>query len=143
MNPKYQEQILFTLLTNGAEQKLILNAKFHADKYTIRWCRYIGANFPTDSIFFLQGQSDQSLTFGLDTAHVSQATNMSVQNKCVAIPITAANGITFFDYPLVCISRQGQSAGYGSADGTWTFRVSSDATAAPTFTSLTICLESI
>lgn len=141
MNPKYQEQILLTMTTNGIDAKLRLNAMLHADKYTIRWVRYIGANFPTDSIFFLQGQSTQGLTFGLATGHVTQ--NMSVQNKCVAIPIQAANGITFFDYPLVCINRQGSSASYGSSDSVWEFRVSSDTTAAPTFTSLTVCLESI
>jgi hypothetical protein len=131
---------VFVLNTNGGEQKVQLNGGLPSNKYVVRWVQYTGANYPTDTVLYIIGYSENGLDFGTSTV-----TTGAITTKALAIPLTSATGAFVFGWPVECINRNvnGQYNLKQGRDVNWTFRVMSNSSSTPTFTSLTVCIESI
>ena len=136
-----KDTVVFVLTTSGASQQVQLNGVVPGKKYVVRWIQYTGTNYPADNVLYISGFSDNGLDFGNAT---STATVTSGSRKSLPIPLAAVTGTFIFGYPAEAIDKSTNGIiSLKDADSKWTFTVSSNAVAIPTFTSLTVCIQSV
>lgn len=131
------EQIIIKL--TQPEQRIELNRDMKGKQYRVRWVKVTGATgFPTDSVFFISGDSENDSAFGV--MHVSNVTRIGA-SRCVAVPLSAATFVVDLDEHLVIDNTgDGMMLDYNSHSA-WNFKVTSDVSTSPVFTSIVICLE--
>lgn len=132
------EQIVVTL--TSPTQQVNLSGLLRHDKYAIRWVQCTGFNFPTDTLVIISGSSSAGLDFGTATS-----TNIGAPGRCFVVPLPAATATVKFEWPLLCINRKAHGIQHLTRgdDNIWSFNVRTNTTVVPTFTSLTICFESV
>lgn len=132
------EQVDF--LITSPEQQIRLSRGINAKKYRVRWVQIVGANFPTDSVFFISGDSTQDSTFGVATTSNYTANGSP---RRLSVPITAATSTTQYHDTVIAIDNTKE--GYKldlTGNAVWNMRVSTNSTQSPSFTYIWVCLQS-
>lgn len=134
-NDPAPEQILIQLT---AADSIVQLRGMSGKRYAVRWLQVVGADYPTDTVFYITGRSEGGVSFG--TPNIS---NVQVGGRtCYAFPLTAATCTIQFHWPLVAIDSSREGAVMDNASNQrWEFHVNSNSSGSPTFTRLFICLE--
>jgi len=131
-----QQAMLISVGPNTAtnEYTVQFNSPLFHSRYSVKWVQVIGATFPGDSVFVIEGYNNQT-NIRLGT---TIASNNTVPHQSFAFPIEGANSTVIFDNPMKCIEIP-PSTKPGLVN-TWSFKISSTTNALPSFTSVTMLL---
>lgn len=131
------EQIVLEL--TSTEQTIRLNGPLQHDKFNVKWVQVVGANYPVDTVYFINIACSDNIDIGI-TTH----SNVTIPPyKCIAIPLTAATSTYAYDDTLRVLNRSNHGAVRirSSNAPTLVVRVTSNTTNPPVFTRITVCLE--
>lgn len=133
-----KEQIIIEV--TSATSTVRLNGPMQHDKFRVRWVQVVGANFPGDTVYVISMSTADVMNIGVTTA-----SNLAIApHRAIVVPLTAATSTYTFDDALLVLDRSvhGQVRNRSSNAQTVTVGVQSNVTVSPTFTRLTVCLES-
>lgn len=134
------EQVLIEVTT--ANSVVRLNGPLQHDRFTVRWVQVVGSAFPTDTVYTLSMNTNESVPIGVNTSSSMAAISPA---KCIVIPLTAATSTYTFDNQMLVLDRgtHGITRNKTSNAPTIGVTVQSNVTNPPVFTRLTVCLESL
>jgi hypothetical protein len=135
------EQVIIEV-TAAETNNVRLNGPLQHDKFAVRWVQIVGSAFPADTVYFLSMTTNESVDIGVSTSSRLAAVAPS---RCIVIPLTAATSTYTFDNQMVVLDRSTHGMTRNKSSNAPTLRVSvqSNVTNPPTFTRVTICLESL
>lgn len=135
-----KEQVILRV-TAADTQRITLDGPLMNDNFCVRWVQIVGANYPTELQYYVSVKGNNALTIGSSTT--SNLTTINGDYNII-VPLTAATSVYSYDTPYHAVDRAGHGHTRLSLTEAPQFhvRVSSNV-GTPTFTELTVCLESM
>lgn len=135
-----EKQQVILRVTSPTTREVVLDDALFFDKYMVRWVQVVGANYPTELQYYVGIKGNNSIQIGNTTA-----TNLGNQAQYnIVVPLTAATAVYSYDMPSIILDRGRQAKTRVSVTEYPQFTVSVNSNVGePTFTEMTICLESV